>query len=57
MFTRAKIYGGERYLKNHLTANDYYAEGERVVGRWIGKGADRLGIAGEVSPEQFEALR
>ncbi len=24
MFTRAKIYNGDTYLKNHLRANDYF---------------------------------
>jgi conjugative relaxase-like TrwC/TraI family protein len=57
VFTRAKIYGGERYLKNHLSANDYYAEGEKVVGHWIGRGATLLNLRGEVDAEQFEALR
>ena len=32
MFTRAKIYNGGTYLKNHLRANDYYSKGERVTG-------------------------
>jgi len=57
VFTRAKIYGGERYLKNHLSANDYYAEGEKVVGRWVGRGAESLGLLGEVDAKGFEALR
>jgi len=43
MFTRAKIFGGGTYLKNHLAENDYYAEGEKVTGRWIGRGAELLG--------------
>jgi len=57
MFTRARIYGGDSYLKNHLSANDYYAEGEKVTGRWIGKGAEMLGLIGEVEPAAFESLR
>src|ERR1700691_4247344 len=57
MFTRAKIYNGDTYLKNHLRANDYYSKGERVMGEWIGIGAEKLGLRGEVTPEQFEALR
>jgi conjugative relaxase-like TrwC/TraI family protein len=57
MFTRAKIYSGETYLENHLRANDYYSKGERVTGEWVGLGAERLGLRGEVTPEQFEALR
>jgi len=57
MFTRAKIYNGGTYLKNHLRANDYYSKGERVSGEWVGLGAEKLGLSGEVTPEQFEALR
>jgi len=57
MFTRAKIYSGETYLENHLRANDYYSKGERVTGEWVGLGAEKLGLRGEVFVEQFEALR
>jgi conjugative relaxase-like TrwC/TraI family protein len=57
MFTRAKIYNGAVYLENHLRANDYYSKGERVTGTWVGIGAEKLGLNGEVTPEQFEALR
>ena len=42
---------------NHLSANDYYAQGERITGEWLGKGAESLGLSGEVRPEAFEALR
>jgi conjugative relaxase-like TrwC/TraI family protein len=57
MFTRAKIYNGSTYLESHLQANDYYSKGERVTGEWVGLGAEKLGLRGEVTPEQFEALR
>ena len=57
MFTSAKIRNGSTYFANHLTANDYYAQGERVTGQWLGKGAEALGLSGEVRPEAFEALR
>src|ERR1017187_2799012 len=57
MFTRAKIYIGSTYLKNHLRANDYYSKGERVSGEWVGIGAEKLGLSGEVTAEQFEAFR
>ena len=57
MFTSAKIRNGSTYLENHLSANDYYAKGERVTGEWVGKGAESLGLSGEVRPEAFEALR
>ena len=45
MFTMAKIKDGSTYLDHHLTSNDYYAEGEQVVGRWQGGLASRLGMA------------
>ena len=45
------------YSARHLEHSDYYAEGERVTGQWQGRGAELLGLAGEVQPEQFEALR
>ena len=57
MFTMAKIRNGSTYLSAHLSANDYYAEGERVRGYWVGRGAEMLGLRGEVEPDQFEALR
>ena len=57
MFTMAKIRNGSTYLGNHLSANDYYAEGEKVLGHWVGQGAAMLGLAGDVEPQQFEALR
>ena len=57
MITAAKIRNGSTYFANHLSANDYYAQGERVTGQWLGKGAESLGLSGEVRPEAFEALR
>jgi len=48
MFTMAKIRDGSTYLGNHLSANDYYAEGEKVRGYWIGEAALMLGLKGEV---------
>ena len=57
MFTMAKIRNGGTYLSSHLAANDYYSKGEQVGGQWIGLAAEKLGLCGEVTPEQFEALR
>src|SRR3974377_44044 len=45
------------YSSRHLEHSDYYAEGERITGRWQGRGAELLGLKGEVKPEDFEALR
>jgi conjugative relaxase-like TrwC/TraI family protein len=57
MITARTITDGGTYLKRHLTANDYYAEGEKVEGEWFGKGAEKLGLQGTVDAETFELLR
>jgi conjugative relaxase-like TrwC/TraI family protein len=46
----------ENYFDEHLSQNDYYAAGEIRPGLWIGAGAERLGLKGEVTREQFHAL-
>jgi conjugative relaxase-like TrwC/TraI family protein len=46
----------ESYFDEHLSQNDYYAAGEIRPGQWIGAGAERLGLKGEVTREQFHAL-
>ena len=58
MITCRQIRSGQKYLTNHLSANDYYSETESIVGYWYGKGSAKLGIEGlPVSPEVFEAIR
>ncbi len=57
MLTIRAMSNGKEYTSRHLEHSDYYAEGERVIGRWCGKGAALLGIGGEVKPDDFEALR
>ena len=60
MFTCKKIRNGSTYLSTHLSANDYYCEQEQVSGIWVGKGAERLGIAGQAigkDDSAFETLR
>jgi hypothetical protein len=60
MFTCAKIMNGSSYLGNHLTANDYYCENEHVEGKWVGKGAEKLSLAGKPIGKDdaaFEAVR
>jgi conjugative relaxase-like TrwC/TraI family protein len=46
----------ESYFDEHLSQNDYYAAGEIRPGQWIGAGAERLGLKGEVTRERFHAL-
>ncbi len=57
MLTIRAMSDGKGYAARHLEHSDYYAEGERVVGRWMGRGAGMLGLKGEVQSEAFEALR
>lgn len=57
MLTIRAMSDGSGYSERHLEHSDYYAEGERVTGTWQGRGAELLGLAGEVESEQFEAIR
>lgn len=58
MITIQQIRGTSDYLGNHLSANDYYSEGESVTGYWHGKLAEKLGLAGKaVNQQDFESLR
>ena len=57
MLTIRAMSDGKGYSSRHLEHSDYYAEGERVVGRWEGRGAELLGLNGEVKFQDFEALR
>ena len=44
------------YFREHLTRDDYYSEGERIRGEWVGHGAERLGLRGEIGQEDFVAV-
>jgi len=48
---------GKGYSARHLEHNDYYAEGERVVGEWFGRGSELIGLGWAVMSEDFEAIR
>ena len=51
-----KMRDGAQWLSNHYAANDYYCEGEKVVGTWVGKGAQIFGIQGRSIEPQDEAF-
>src|SRR5580698_422759 len=57
MLTIRAMSDGKGYSSRHLEHNDYYSEGERVVGEWNGRGAELLGLGGPVNTKDFEALR
>ena len=57
MLTICAMTGGATYAAVHLSANDYYSENEKVLGHWMGHGAELLGLQGEVQMDQFDAIR
>jgi conjugative relaxase-like TrwC/TraI family protein len=49
--------GGAGYAQRHLEHSDYYDEHRKVQGEWQGLGAELLDLRGNVTHEQFEAIR
>lgn len=54
--TQHNLKNAQEYFEEHLCVGDYYDEGQRVAGEWIGLGADRLGLSGKVLAEDFLKL-
>ena len=46
----------ETYYEEKYSQDDYYSEKQRVVGKWSGRGAEELGLSGEVASEEFRAV-
>jgi len=46
----------QQYFDQELTRDDYYTQGQRVVGQWVGKGVAALGFADDVARDDFNAL-
>jgi conjugative relaxase-like TrwC/TraI family protein len=44
------------YYVGGLSREEYYSEEQEIAGKWHGKGAERLGLAGNVDQEAFYAL-
>jgi conjugative relaxase-like TrwC/TraI family protein len=57
MLTIRAMSDGKGYSSRLLEHNDYYSEGERVAGKWNGRGAALLGLSGAVNTVDFEAVR
>jgi hypothetical protein len=38
----------KQYYTQGLSREDYYSEGQEVIGQWQGLGAERLGLSGRV---------
>ncbi len=46
----------EQYFRSHLRTSDYLSQDGARPGIWFGKGAERLGLEGEVAAKDFLAL-
>jgi conjugative relaxase-like TrwC/TraI family protein len=57
MLTICAMTGRTGYAERYLAHSDYYDQQRRVQGNWHGRGAELLGLRGEVNNKQFEAVR
>jgi conjugative relaxase-like TrwC/TraI family protein len=46
----------ETYYQEKYSQDDYYTEHHRIAGHWFGQGAEALGLADELSPDDFRAV-
>src|SRR5882672_8866572 len=54
--TQYNLKNAREYFEEHLCVGDYYDEGQRVAGEWVGLGAARLGLSGKVRADDFLRL-
>jgi len=54
--TQHNLKNAQEYFEEHLCVGDYYDQGQRVAGEWIGLGAEQLGLSGKVRAEDFLRL-
>jgi len=54
--TQYNLKNAREYFEEHLCVGDYYDEGQRVAGEWVGAGAERLGLSGKVRADDFLRL-
>jgi conjugative relaxase-like TrwC/TraI family protein len=49
--------GAKKYFETGLSKEDYYSQGQEIIGQWGGKYAtEMLGLHGQVDKESFDAL-
>jgi conjugative relaxase-like TrwC/TraI family protein len=48
--------GAKSYYTHGLSREDYYSEGQEIVGAWGGRLAEKLGLSGQVDKAAFDAL-
>jgi conjugative relaxase-like TrwC/TraI family protein len=54
--TEYNLKNAREYFDEHLCVGNYYDEKQRLTGEWLGLGADRLGLSGKVSADDFLRL-
>ena len=53
MKAQYSLRNAESYFREHLGVGDYYMEGRKVSGQWIGDGAEKLGLSGVTTEKDF----
>src|SRR5713101_4529770 len=46
----------ETYYEEKYSQDDNYSEQQRVVGEWFGRGAEQLGLSGDVASDDFRQV-
>ena len=54
--TQYNLTNAREYFEEHLCVGDYYDEGQRVAGQWIGLAAEQLDLSGKVRADDFLRL-
>lgn len=54
--TQYSLRNAREYFSEHLSTGDYYSEGQRTRGEWLGEGAQRLQLSGHVREADFLSL-
>ncbi len=50
------LQNAREYFREHLCVGDYYSEGQKITGEWLGLAAKELGLTDVVSEKDFLAL-
>ena len=50
------LQNAREYFREHLCVGDYYSEGQKIGGEWVGQAAESLGLRGRVGEKAFLAM-